>query len=224
MVACGTCPDSVTFTLRNIVQGELDKVRGIKNKTQLFSRALSDVAALADDSINAAQVSIPTVPQIDFTDILGYLACPLTPLALAVDDLSALTALDPQTQLRRLMNLGKAEIDKSRRDYEDLLDAADTNQLIGLARKYANEFVRVRFDSGTFAKAILIASTVLAVCGTAEYTDGPYLDFANEIDGFSLVGGLPADLDNNVATIVQKLVSAEVTFKAQVQALTSLSI
>ena len=223
-MACGTCPDAVTFTLRNIVQQELDKVRAIKNKTNLFSRALQDIAALADDAINSALQAIPTIPTIDFTDILGYLTCPLTPLALALGDLSELTDLDPQTQLRRLMNLFKSTIDRARRNYEDALSAADTNQLIGLARKYANEFVRLRFDPVTFSQAILISATVFAVCGLDEYTEGPYLDFANEIQGFSLVGGLPADLDNNVAAIVQKLIGAEQVFKAQLQALTTLSV
>ena len=219
---CANCPDAVIVVLRNIVQAELDKVRSRKNITSLFSRALTDLAGLADAAVLAALNAIPTVTLIDFSDIIAYLTCPLTPLALGLDDTGALTSLDPRVQLRRLQNLFKAQIDKARRDFEDFLDAASTNQIIALARRYANELVRQRFDPVSFAKAILVSSTVLSVCGLTEYQAGPYQAFANEIVDFSLVGGVPANLDNNVAALVQKLVSAEAAFKAQLAAITTI--
>jgi len=65
----------------------------------------------------------------------------------------------------------------------------------------------------------VISATVLAVCGETEYTEGPYLEFANELTGFSLTGGIPTGIDANVAALLQRLIEAEVRFKAAALAL-----
>lgn len=218
-MACGTCPDAVTFTLRRLVQDQLDNVRSIKSLTDSLNRALQDIASLADFDIQSLLDNIPAVPSIDFTDILGYLTCPLTPLALALD-LTQIQALDPVVQLQKLKRLAQAEIEQARRAFEDALNASPFNQLIRIAQRFAAEITRIRFDEIRFAEAVLITATVLAVCGEDEYVEGPYQDFANEVQDFSFVGGVPADLDNNVATIVQKLVQSELNFKAAAAALT----
>ena len=219
MPSCGTCPDAVTFTLRRIVQDQLDNVRSIKSLTDALSRALQDIAGLADLDITGLLDGIPDIPAIDFTDILGYLTCPLTPLALALD-LSQIQALDPTVQLQKLKRLAQSEIEQARATFEDALTASPYRQLINIARRFATEITRIRFDEVRFAEAVLISATVLAVCGTDEYQDGPYQDFANEVQDFSFVGGVPADLETNVAAIVQKLVQSELKFKAAAAALT----
>lgn len=157
MAACGNCPDAVTYSLRTIVEAELDKVRAIKELSDVFSRALQDIAALADGVVSAALSEVPTLPAFDFTDILGYLTCPLTPLVLLVD-FEEFQSLDPTVQLQRLKSLAKAEIDVARQRYEDVLAASDYRQVINLARKYANEFLRVRLDPESFAKAVVITA------------------------------------------------------------------
>ena len=218
-MSCESCPDGVTFTLRDIVQAELDKVRAIKSLSNVVSRALQDVADLAITTIDVALDAIPVLPGLDFTELFEYLTCPLTPLALAVDFDGTFAQLDPTVQLQRFKSLGKALLNKARRDYELLLKTSDYHQVINLARKYANEFTRMKFDAVSFAKAIVISATVLAVCGEGEYTEGPYQDFANEITNFSLTGGIPSDIDGNVAALLQRLIEAEVRFKASALAL-----
>lgn len=219
MPSCGTCPDAVTFTLRRIVQEQLDNVRSIKSLTDSLSRALQDIAGLADLDIQGLLDGIPEIPTIDFTEILGYLTCPLTPLALALD-ITQIQALDPNVQLQKLKRLAQSSIEQARAAFETALDESPFRQLINIARRFATEITRIRFDEIRFAEAVLVSATVLAVCGTGEYEAGPYLEFANEVQDFSFVGGVPADLDANVAAIVQKLVQSELKFKAAAAALT----
>lgn len=218
-MACENCPDAVTFTLRDIVQTELDKIQALKNLSTVVSRALQDVAALAIETIDAALELIPTLPGLNFSEILGYLTCPLTPLALAVDFEQFASTLDPTVQLQRIKSLGRASLNASRRAYEDFLAASDFRQVIGLARRYSGEFTRIKFDAVSFAKAIVISATVLAVCGQTEYQEGPYQEFANELTTFSLTGGIPSGIDVNVAALLQRLIEAETRFKLAALAL-----
>jgi hypothetical protein len=218
-MACANCPDAVTFTLRNKVRATLDSVRSIKSLTDAFSRALREIAGLAFLDIEALLNAIPDIPVIDFTDILAYLTCPLTPLAIAVDDISEFEDVNPNAQLSTFKSLAKAEIDEARRAYEDTIRTSDFRQVINIARNYANELVRARFNEAAFAEGLLIAATVLGVCGEDEYQEGPYQDFANEVQGFSLTGGIPSDLDPNAAAIVQRLVQSEEKFRLAAAAL-----
>lgn len=218
-MSCESCPDSVTFTLRDIVQAELDKVRAIKSLSDVVSNALRDVAALAINVIDTALDAIPVLPGLDFSEIFEYLTCPLTPLALGVDFAEFADALDPTVQLQRLKSLGKSLLAKARRDYESILAESDYSQVIALARRYSGEFTRIKFDVVSFTKAIVISATVLAVCGQGEYEEGPYLEFANEISTFSLTGGVPSNVDVNVSALLQRLIEAETRLKAAALAL-----
>lgn len=219
-MACGTCPDSVTFTLRNKVDLALQQVLAISGLADVFNRALQDVAGLAVSDVGALVDAIPVIGIPDFSEILGFLTCPLTPFALLLGDLTEFTELDPNVQLGRLKSLSKATIDKARLDYEDGIKGSDYRQVINLARSYSNQITRIRFDAVSFAEAVLITAIVLAVCGEDEYTEGPYQDFANAISGFSLTGGVPASLDVNVASLLQSLVLGETKFQLSQLALT----
>ena len=219
MAACGTCPDAVTFTLRRIVQTQLDSLRSIKSLTDVFSNALKDIAGLADVDAASLLDAVPEVPSIGIDDILGYLTCPLTPLAVALDP-SSFSNLDPSVQLQKLRSLSRATIEQARASFESGLDASPYKQVMGISRKYVGEMTRLRFDAEGFASAVVIAGTILALCPD-EYEAGPYLDFANEAQGFSFTGGLPSDLDPNVAALVQKLLLAETQFRAASAALSA---
>lgn len=210
---CDDCPEAVLAAVREIVQRELDKVQGIRALVQSISSALAEVVAIAQDAVDIALTTIPTIPAIDFLDIPRYLTCPLTPLALALAPEDFLQ-LDPRVQIQRVRNLFRSLISAYRRQFELALEAADSSGVIRLVRRFATEFYRITLSPDTMALAIVISATVLATCGTEEYEEGPYADFANAITDFRLVGGLPADLDVNVAAVLQRLLSAEAKFAA----------
>lgn len=219
MATCGECPDAVIFTLRDTVQQELFKVRSIIDLAPRVSDALANVATLAIDTVDQALGLVPALPILDFAEILSYLTCPLTPLALLVDFEQFASILDPTVQLQRLKSLATASLNAARRAYEDFLTDSEFAQVIGLARRFANEFVRISFNPISFARAIVISASVLTLCGEEEYTNGPYLEFANTIQGFSLVGGLPTSMDQNVAALIQRLLEGEARFRLAAQAL-----
>jgi len=212
MAICG-CPDAVIYSLRKIVQVELDKVRAIINATSYFDQAAKDVVGFAGDDIDSAAGAIPSPLSISFTDILEYITCPLLPLALGLT-LADIQDLDPTVQLQKVKDLKAGEIQEARETYEAGLSSSDNAKLIGVARKYTKEMERLRFDSVTYANAVLISATVLAVCGTEEYQAGPYEEFATVIQDFDMANGVPSGLSGNSAAIVQKLMNAEAKFKA----------
>ena len=201
------------YTLRGRVQRELDKVLAITNSTTLFNSASKDVVGNAGADIDAAVGVIPSAAPINYLDLLAYLTCPLTPLALGLS-ITDITSLDPTIALNKAKGLRLGEIQQARKNYEDSLSRSPNSGLIKVARKYTNELVRLQFDATSFTEAVIISATVLAVCGTDEYNAGPYAAFANATTNFSFANGVPSGLDQNAAAIVQKLLNAEQKFKS----------
>lgn len=210
-MTCG-CPDPVVYTLRGRVQRELDKVLAIKTATGFFNSATKDVVGGAGPDIDNAVAAIPSAGDLDFTDILEYLTCPLTPLALGLN-LTDLSALDPTLLLNKVKGLRSGELENARKSYETSLSSSPSGGLIKIARKYTNELLRLQFDATSFTEAVIISATVLALCGSEEYEAGPYAAFANATSDFSFQNGVPSTLDQNAAAIVQKLLTAEAKFK-----------
>lgn len=213
-MACGACPSAVTSVLRRRVQVELDKLTAVVSMTGFFNDAFGATAGIAVEDVDAAVDSIPSPIPLDFVALLTYLACPLTPLALGLDDLGSLTALDPNTQLQKVKSLTTGDVDNARRNYELALDNSPNAKLIKEARRYERESRRIAFTPDSFAEALVIAATVQSVCGNEEFLEGPYQRFAQLADGFSFVGGVPGILDTNLAALIQKLAQGETKFKA----------
>lgn len=213
-MACGTCPSAVTSILRRKVQAELGKFLAIARLTGLFNDAFGATAGIAVEDASFAVNAIPSPLPLSFLDLVQYLTCPLTPLALGIDGFTELTQLDPNAQLAKIKGLASGDIDDARRNYERTLDNSPNKKLISQGRKYEREMRRINFNAETFAEALLIAASVQAFCGQEEFTSGPYQQFALATDGFSFVGGVPSTLDNNLAALIQKLAQGEAKFKA----------
>lgn len=212
-MACGTCPDAVTATLRRKVQAELDKLRAITKLTGFFNDSFGATAGVAVSDVDGAVNSIPSPVPLDFLGILQYVTCPLTPLALGLG-LSDLTALDPNAQLQKVKSLGTGNIDTARANYEKSLNNSVNAKLIEQARRYEREMRRLQFDANSFAEALVISAVVQIVCGQDEFTQGPFQAFATLAQGFSFTGGVPSTLDQNLAALIQRLSQGEAKFKA----------
>lgn len=213
-MSCGTCPDAVTATLRRKVQAELDKLTAITRLTSFFNDAFGETAGVGVSDVNAAVNSIPSPSPLNFLDILQYVTCPLTPLALGLDGITDLTTLDPAAQLAKVKDLGTGDIDTARGNYEKALNNSPNAKLISQSRKYEREMRRIQFNSDSFAEALVISATVQVVCGNEEFLAGPYQQFATLASTFSFTGGVPSTLDQNLAALIQKLSQGEAKFKA----------
>lgn len=213
-MACGTCPSAVTATLRRRVQAELDKLSSIVRLTDVFNASYGTVAGTGFADVNSAVSSIPSPHNLNLAEIIQYVTCPLTPLALALGDLDDLLNLDPAAQVQKVKSLSSGDIDAARKNYESVLTNSPNGKLISQIRKYERELRRVQFDASSFAEALVICATVQVVCGNEEFVTGPFQSFAALADGFSFVGGVPSTLDQNLAALVQKLKQGEDKFKA----------
>lgn len=217
MATCG-CPDAVVFALNERVRVELEKLKSIIELTGAVNDALRGVAGFVYAIVAAAVSGIPSLAGLNASEIASYLTCPLLPLALALD-VDDFTQIDPDTQLQRLKDLFAGQIKDARRQYETALRTSGQRRAIELTRKYARELERIKFDGDSFLDAVIISATVLVVCGTEIYQQGPYQDFANAASGFSMVGDVPATLDTNAAAVVSKFLEGETKFKAMSAAL-----
>lgn len=217
MSQCG-CPEAVVYVLRSRVQRELDKVLAIKNATGFFNNASKDVIGGAGAGIDTAVAAIPAPVPLNYLDLIEYLACPLTVLALGLS-LVDFTALDPNIALNKVKGLKTGEMENARKNYETALAQDPQAGLIKIARKYVNELTRLAFDSASFTEAVIISASVLSLCGQDEFEAGPYARFAAAATDFSFQNGVPSGLDQNAAAVVQKLMQAETKFKQLREAL-----
>lgn len=220
-MACGTCPDEVVSVLRSRVRRELDKLVAIIRMTSFFNDAIGAIAGVGVSAVNAAVGAIPSPLSLDFLSLLGYLTCPLTPLALGVDAIEDVSSGDRNTQLKAIQSLGTGTIDKSRRAYEDTLNNSPNAKLIRQSRKYERSLRQIGFNAESFAEAVLITATVQSVCDDDEFED-VFERFAVQSSSFSFVGGVPGTLDTNLAAMVQGLGTGELKFKALRESLHSL--
>jgi hypothetical protein len=212
----------VVSVLRTRVRRELDKLTAITRMTSFFNDAVGDVAGVGVSDVNSAVGAIPSPVSTNFLDLLGYVTCPLTPLALGLDAISDLTNGDLNTQLKAVQSLGTGTIDKSRRAYESTLNNSVNAKLIRQSRKYERQLRQIGFNQESFAEAVLITATVQSVCDDDEFDD-VFEQFAQLSQGFSFVGGVPGTLDNNLAAMIQQLSAGELKFKALRESLHSLS-
>lgn len=213
-MACATCPDPVIFSLRRKVEDELNKLARVIQLGGIFSDFLGQVAGIPFEDVNAAVNAIPNPIPLNPLDILAYITCPLTPLALALTDLDELLEGTIESQERRLRRLLSGTVSNARQAYELALTNTPNAKLIQACRRYQRELQRLRFDAESFAEAVVIVASVQAVCGDEEFLEGPYQRFAELANGFSFVGGVPGNLDQNLAALIQKLNEGEAKLAA----------
>lgn len=224
-MACLGCPDEVLSSLRQTVTRELEKILSITRLTNAFNEAFGEIAGSAFATIDSAVNSIPNPSPVNFLGIFDYVLCPLTILTLDIEDLTELTDTDPNTQLQKLKDLGESKINEARRDYESIMASSDQSRLIERVRSYEREIRRVSFDEEGFARALVIAGTVQALCPD-EFNDpdAPFLSFATATANFSFVGGVPGNLSSNLQAVISKLAAGELKFAALRATLQGVSI
>lgn len=208
--------------LRTRVRRELDKLVAITRMTSFFNDAIGSVAGIGAEDVGNAVTAIPSPVSTNFFDIIGYVTCPLTPLALGVGALTDFTDGELNTQLKKLQSLQTGTIDKARREYEQTLNNSPNAKLIGQSRKYERQLRQIQFNEASFAEAVLITATVQSVCDDQEFDD-IFGEFAILSSDFSFVGGVPGTLDTNLAAMMQRLSAGEAKFAALRKSLHSLS-
>jgi hypothetical protein len=203
------------------VRNELNKLTAITRMTSFFNDAIGAVAGIGAEDVGNAVSAIPSPVSTNFLDLIGYVTCPLTPLALGIGAISDLTDGDLNTQLKALQGLQTGTIDKARREYEQTLGNSVNGKLIQQSRKYERQMRQIGFNVLSFAEAVLITATVQSVCDQEEF-DAIFGEFAILSQDFNFVGGVPGTLDTNLAAMIQRLQAGEAKFASLRKSLHSL--
>lgn len=212
-MACGTCPPEVVAVIRTKVRAELNKLRAIIRMTNFFNDAFGAVASTGFEDVSSAVDAIPVASPLSFLDLLAYATCPLTPLALGLDGIAELVEGDVNAQLKAAQSLGKGNIDRARREYEEVLNNSVNAKLIKQVRKYERQLRQIGFSAQSFAEAVVCTAVVQSVCDQGEFDD-VFAEFGQLVSGFSFTGGVPTSLDNNLGAVTQKLSQGEAKFEA----------
>jgi hypothetical protein len=213
-MACPGCPDAVANVLRGKVQVELDKLAAITSMTNIFNDAVGEVAGTGFEDVQSAVNAVPAPVSLSPLDLLEYVTCPLTVLALGLGGIQELLDGDVNTQTKAVQGLTTGNINKARQEYEGVLNRSPNAGLIRQVRKYERQLRQIGFNAATFAEAVLITASVQDLCDEDEFNEGPYLQFATLASNFSFTGGVPTGLDQNLAAVVQQLQQGELKFAA----------
>jgi len=188
-------------------------LRAVLRLTNFFNDAVGAIAGAVFDDVCAAVDAIPLPVPTTFIDLLAYLTCPLTPLALINGDIASLIESDVNSQLKAVQNFNQGIIDRARRSYEDILGSSINAKLIDQIRKYDRQLRQLSFDPVSFAEAVVATAIVQSVCDDDEFDD-VFVDFAKLSDGFAFSGLVPTGLSTDAAAVLAKFSQGELKFKA----------
>lgn len=201
--ACSLCPNYITAAVQKPVEEALGQVRSVKRRAQSVNAALKGIVGSAVADIAGVVSLIPIPPILDIPEIISIIACPLTPLALALDA-TLIANLDP----RELYGLVQKQIVQFTKDviknYEEGLKLLGSFKVVGIAKRFLEDLLRINLDAVLLAEATAIAVFVQATC-PEEFEDGPYQAFLDEITDFSLDGVVPSTLDSDVSGVLTQL-------------------
>lgn len=201
--ACSLCPDYITSAVQKPVEEALGQVRSVKRRALSVNASLKGIVGSAAADVAGVSALIPLPPVIDLTEIAAIIACPLTPLALALDA-AVIANLDP----KELYGLVQKQIVQFTKDviknYEAGLKALGTFKVVGIAKRFLEDLLRINLDAVLLAEATAIAVFVQSTCPEA-FAAGPYQEFLDEITDFSLTGVVPSTLDSDVSGVLIQL-------------------
>ena len=212
MTLCSNCPDEVVLRLRESVQRELDNLIVVKKLTATTNAAFGDTPPSVSAEIDDAASAIPTFPFINPLMITDYILCPLFPFALLELDIDLLDfqQLDIRIQLAKIRDLLGAALAKAQKEFYELLSRSPSSALIDAIRKYVNELTRLRVSAFSLANATITTAACRTLCNSEYEAPGtPYKQFEKEVDGFSIVAGVPTTLSGPLRDAVGSLVTAE---------------
>ncbi len=87
---CGACPEFVLGVLVDDCRDTLTRILRVKRLVTLINRFVQAEIAQAVDDLRRLVALVPVPPILNLTDIVGLLTCPLTPQAIAVQQINDL--------------------------------------------------------------------------------------------------------------------------------------
>lgn len=200
------------------VQAVLDKVNAMKYLTTTFDRLFVQVIVNIEDDLDAWIGRIPLPPAFDLSEILDYLVCPLTPIAINID-VSILQNLDPRLTYMKIAKQFEATVRDVIVAYTIDTASLKSAALIQLIQRYVREIQRAVGDQYQFAidypltlgYVTYIQQTCPEIYANPAY---PYMRFVAAISDWSFDGVLPSGISVSVKGTVDKVAEAETRIQA----------
>lgn len=206
--ACSLCPNYITEATRAPVAAALGQVRSVKKRAASINVALKGLVGTAAADVATIVALIPVPPVLDLTQIVSIIACPLTPLALALDAGITLANLDPKEVYRLVQRTIAKFTAKINADFEAGLESLASAKVVLPAKRFLDDLLRINLSATLLAEAVTIVAFVKTTC-PEEFAAGPYQEFEDEITDFSLDGVVPSGLDSDVDGLLTGLQTGE---------------
>ena len=212
--ACEDCPPFIRTAVEAPVVEATRNIRAIKQMSNFLNEALKTLVEDLQSKIATVVAAIPLPPIVDLGFVVDLLTCPLTPVAVALDPV-ILAALDPEALWKQAQGAFQAYLSQIVSDYENALADLQEFNVVKLAKQYYEDLKRIALDVEVLAFAVAITEYVKVTCPD-EFANGPYQEFEDEVDGFTLAGlFVPVDeLDPEVVDTMLELGAAEAIFEA----------
>lgn len=219
IVNCPGCPQQVVEAVASRVQETLDQVRRVKYLTTAFARFFGELADNIQEDLSFLVDIIPTPPVLNISDITAYYTCPLTPIALLVENAATMQAMDPRRVVQRAIALYRGQINRILADYEEVIRRLQSYNLIQMARRYLAEIRRVLKN---FDEFVVDLGVRLGYCGYVKATCPalyassyyPFSALVHEVSDWTFDGVLPSGIDKRAEAVMRTLSEAEVKLMA----------
>lgn len=220
---CGSCPPSVLAILEKKLTPIYLALTAAQQLVDSLNALADFVTNLVLDDITIATLSVPTIPSLDITEMLSYFTCPLTPMAIMwsyldaqsgddIDYKTLMTNMDPRMALEEMKKMLLAQLESAKRNYLNLLVNCPSQKIIIMIKALVDAWRRLEIDPVKIAKAILTVAYAKAVCGSS-YPNTIFWKLEQLFASGVVLAGVPAKLDSRIATVVTRMISADLTFK-----------
>jgi hypothetical protein len=212
------CPQIVLDTVAANVGVTLARINQMKYLTTMFDRLFVQVLVSITDDLDAWIGRIPIPPTFDLSEIIAFLTCPMTPLAVSIDP-SILATQDPRLTYMLITKELKATVRNVIGAYEADTARLQSAVLVQLIQKYVREIQRTLGDPYQFAidypltlgYVTFVEETCPEIYANPLY---PYQAFVEAISDWSFDGVLPSGISPSVQGVVDKVAEAETRIQA----------
>lgn len=208
-----TCSPLVIQTIADSVSVTLDKVQAVRQLTADHNALLANLASTVVDDLSTLVGLIPDPPTLDLTDLIGFIACPLTPMALGID-FSHLSTWDGRQIALIFRRYLRCQAVVVQVNYEDALNQLKSAEVVLQIQRYVREVHRAIQDITAFTLELPInighCLAIQQICPEI-YSNAiyPFAALISATTDWSFDGVLPSGIDPTAISFVTPVAEAE---------------
>ena len=191
---CSYCPEPVLSTLREYISEPYKAFRDVKKLSTILKVAATSLTTEALAALKIIVDAIPFPLVLNPIDILKYLTCPLTPLAITVDP-TLINQIDPRTLIAKIRSQLAAYVAEIEDNFEEALRKLEVWTTIKTVRDFIKACMRTILSRPRgLLDAVIVCGLVQATCPKV-YKDSVFNDFMDIFTTFDTSSVLPLPAD-----------------------------